>query len=392
MDKRHLIIFDTTLRDGEQSPGCSMNLEEKLRMAEILDSMGVDVIEAGFPIASKGDFEAVQKVAQTVKNAVVTGLCRAKESDIQAAADALEPAKRRRIHTFISTSPLHMKYKLKMEPETVLEAIAKSVSFARQFTDDVEWSAEDGSRTDHDFLCRAVETAVKSGATTVNIPDTVGYAVPDEYGALFTMLRDRVPDMDKAVLSAHCHNDLGLAVANSLAAVEAGAGQVECTINGIGERAGNAAMEEIVMAIRTRPNTLPYQTNIETTMITKASRTLSDITGFSVQPNKAIVGANAFAHESGIHQDGMLKHAQTYEIMTPESVGLEKSNLVMGKHSGRHAFSKKLEELGFELGDNALQDAFKRFKELADEKKDITDEDLIILIEGEARDPRATTP
>ncbi|MBI4031240.1 MAG: 2-isopropylmalate synthase [Proteobacteria bacterium] len=382
--KERITIFDTTLRDGEQSPGCSMNLEEKLRMAEMLDRMGVDVIEAGFPIASRGDFDAVQEVARSVKNAAVAGLCRAKKTDIEASAQALAPAKRRRIHTFISTSPLHMKFKLQMPPEAVLDAIAESVSAARNYTDDVEWSAEDGSRTEHDFLCRAVETAIKAGATTINIPDTVGYAVPEEYGALFRMLIERVPNADRAVFSAHCHNDLGLAVANSLAAVEGGARQVECTVNGIGERAGNAAMEEIVMALRTRHDKLSYVTGIDTTMIVKASRTLSAITGFNVQPNKAIVGANAFAHESGIHQDGMLKNAQTYEIMTPESVGLKRSELVMGKHSGRHAFKNKLKELGYDLGDNALEDAFKRFKDLADRKKDIFEEDIIALVDDEA--------
>lgn len=378
-----VIIFDTTLRDGEQSPGCSMNLEEKLLMAGVLDQMGVDVIEAGFPIASRGDFEAVQEIAKTVRNAVVAGLCRAKRADIEASAESLKPAARRRIHTFISTSPLHMKYKLQMPPEAVLEAIHDSVSFSRGFTDDVEWSAEDGSRTEDDFLCRAVETAIAAGATTINIPDTVGYAVPEEYAAKFAMLLSRVPNIDKAILSAHCHNDLGLAVANSLAAVAAGARQIECTINGIGERAGNAALEEVVMALRTRQDRLPYTNNIDTTMITRASRTLSGITGFNVQPNKAIVGANAFAHESGIHQDGMLKHAQTYEIMTPESVGLKKSNLVLGKHSGRHAFKARLKELGYDLGDNALNDAFARFKDLADRKKDIYDEDLIALVGDE---------
>ncbi|MCF8495574.1 MAG: 2-isopropylmalate synthase [Alphaproteobacteria bacterium] len=379
-----IIIFDTTLRDGEQSPGCSMNLEEKLRMARLLDELGVDVIEAGFPVASPGDFEAVNEIAKTVKNAVVCGLSRATKGDIEASGNAIKPAQRKRIHTFISTSPLHMKYKLQMPPERVLEAIRESVTFARNFTDDVEWSAEDGSRTEDDFLCQAVETAIRAGATTINIPDTVGYAVPEEYAAKFEMLRARVPDMDKAVLSVHCHNDLGLAVANSLAGVKAGARQVECTINGIGERAGNAALEEVIMAIRTRPDLLPYANNIDTTKITKISRALSVITGFAVQPNKAIVGANAFAHESGIHQDGMLKHKQTYEIMTPESVGLSESKIVMGKHSGRHAFRKKLEELGYELGDNALQDAFARFKALADKKKDIVEDDLIALVEDEA--------
>jgi 2-isopropylmalate synthase len=375
-----VIIFDTTLRDGEQSPGCSMNHEEKLRMAAVLDEMGVDVIEAGFPIASKGDFESVKAIAASVKNATIAGLCRAKKDDIQAAADSLAPAKSRRIHTFISTSPLHMEFKLNMTPEQVLEAIHDSVSFARQFTDDVEWSAEDGSRTEDDFLCRAVETAIKAGATTINIPDTVGYALPDDYAAKFRLLIERVPNIDKAILSVHCHNDLGLAVANSLAGVRAGARQIECTINGIGERAGNAALEEVIMAIRTRNHALPYTNNIDTTKITHASQTLSSITGFSVQPNKAIVGANAFAHESGIHQDGMLKNAATYEIMTPESVGLTKSELVMGKHSGRHAFRKRLEGLGHKLGENELQDAFIRFKDLADHQKHIGDDDLHALV------------
>jgi 2-isopropylmalate synthase len=375
-----IIIFDTTLRDGEQSPGCSMNHEEKLRMAAVLDDLGVDVIEAGFPVASPGDFHSVREIARTVKNATIAGLCRTKKDDIQAAADALAPAERCRIHTFISTSPLHMKHKLQMEPEAVIGMIAESVAFARQFTDDVEWSAEDGSRSEDDFLCRAVETAIKAGATTINIPDTVGYALPDEYARRFRMLRERVPGMDRAVLSVHCHNDLGLAVANSLAGLMAGARQVECTINGIGERAGNAAMEEVVMAIRTRNHDLPFRNNIDSTKITAASRALSSITGFKVQPNKAIVGANAFAHESGIHQDGMLKNPQTYEIMTPESIGLSRSELVLGKHSGRHAFRKKLEALGHHLEEKAVEEAFSRFKILADEKKNISDEDIAALI------------
>jgi 2-isopropylmalate synthase len=353
-----------------------MNLEEKLRMAELLDAMGVDVIEAGFPIASPGDFQAVQEIAKITKNAVIAGLCRTMKKDIESCAEAIKPAKRRRIHTFISTSPLHMKYKLQMPPEEVLNTIAESVGHARNFTDDVEWSAEDGSRTEDDFLCRAVEIAIKAGATTINIPDTVGYALPGDYAARFRMLIERVPNIDKAILSVHCHNDLGLAVANSLAGVEAGARQIECTINGIGERAGNAALEEIVMAIRTRADSLPYHNNIDTTKITHISKTLGQITGFNVQPNKAIVGANAFAHESGIHQDGMLKNAQTYEIMTPESVGLEKSELVMGKHSGRHAFRKKLESLGYTLGDNALQEAFAQFKALADAQKTVSEDEL----------------
>lgn len=386
MNTNRVIIFDTTLRDGEQSPGASMNREEKVRIAEILEAMRVDVIEAGFAIASQGDFDAITAVAEVVKDSTVASLARAAKGDIQRAADAIKLANSGRIHTFISTSPLHMKYKLQMEPEVVHQAVIDSVTFARQFTDDVEWSAEDGSRTEHDFLCRCVESAIDAGATTINIPDTVGYTVPDEYHALITMLFNRVPNIDKAVISVHCHNDLGLAVANSLAAVQAGARQIECTINGLGERAGNAALEEVVMALRTRKDHMPFHTDIETELITKASRMVSTVTGISVQPNKAIVGANAFAHESGIHQDGVLKHAETYEIMTPESVGLKKSNLVMGKHSGRHAFKEKLKELGFVLGDNAMNDAFKRFKDLADKKKEIYDEDIVAIVDEESRD------
>ncbi|MGE5504345.1 MAG: 2-isopropylmalate synthase [Actinomycetota bacterium] len=381
MDRNRVIVFDTTLRDGEQSPGASMNLDEKVRIATVLEEMGVDVIEAGFPIASNGDFEAVEAVAKVVRNATVAGLARATKGDIERCAEAIRPAAKGRIHTFISTSPLHMKYKLQMEPEKVLEKIGESVAYARKFTDDVEWSAEDGSRTEHDFLCRCVEAAIRAGARTINIPDTVGYAVPDEYGALIAMLLDRVPNVDQAIISVHCHNDLGLAVANSLAAVQAGARQVECTINGLGERAGNAAMEEIVMALKTRADRMPFHTNVNAEHITRASRLVSGITGFVVQPNKAIVGKNAFAHESGIHQDGVLKHAQTYEIMTPESVGLVRSHLVMGKHSGRAAFKAKLRELGYELGDNAVEDAFRRFKDLADRKKDIFDEDIVALVD-----------
>jgi len=380
-DSNRVVIFDTTLRDGEQSPGASMNLEEKLRIAAVLEEMGVDVIEAGFPIASNGDFEAVREVSKAVRNSSVAGLARAAKRDIDRAWEALSSAERPRIHTFISTSPLHMKFKLQMEPDAVHQAVMDSVSHARKLCDDVEWSPEDGSRSEHDFLCRCVETAIKAGARTINIPDTVGYAVPEEFAALIVMLRNRVPNIDKAIISVHCHNDLGLAVANSLAAVGAGARQVECTINGLGERAGNAALEEIVMALKTRHDRMPYSTGLKTEVITKASRLVSTITGFPVQPNKAIVGANAFAHESGIHQDGMLKHAGTYEIMTPESVGLMRSTLVMGKHSGRHAFKTKLGELGFELGDNALNDAFRRFKDLADKKKEIFDEDIVALVD-----------
>jgi 2-isopropylmalate synthase len=378
-----IIIFDTTLRDGEQSPGASMTVEEKLKIAELLEQMGVDVIEAGFAIASEGDFKAVNEVAKVVKESVVCSLARAQFADIDRAAEALAPAARKRIHTFIATSPLHMAVKLQKTPEQVHEAVIASVTRARNYADDVEWSCEDGSRSEHDFLCRCIESAIKAGARTINIPDTVGYAYPEEFADLIRMIRNRVPNIDQAVLSVHCHNDLGLGVANSLRAIQAGARQVECTINGIGERAGNAAMEEIVMALRTRHDLLPYPTRIVTQHITRASRLVSAITGFAVQPNKAIVGANAFQHEAGIHQDGMLKDAGTYEIMRPEDIGLVRSNLVMGKHSGRHAFKKKLAELGYELGDNALTEAFARFKALADKKKEVFDEDLIALVDDE---------
>ena len=384
MSADRIIIFDTTLRDGEQSPGCSMNLAEKLRMAELLDTMGVDIIEAGFPIASKGDFEAVLAIAGQVKNSVVCGLARAKPADIDTAGDALKPAVQRRIHTFISTSPIHMQYQLQMSPDAVLAAVTDSVRQARGFTDDVEWSAMDATRSELDFLCNCVEAAIKAGATTINLPDTVGFALPDEIAAMVFNIRTRVPDSDRVIFSMHCHNDLGLAVANSLAGVKAGARQIECTINGIGERAGNAALEEIVMALKVRGDLMPFTTGVDATMISQASRTLSSITGFNVQPNKAIVGANAFAHESGIHQDGVLKHAGTYEIMTPESVGLIKSNLVLGKHSGRHAFKSKLQEMGYELGDNAFQEIFTRFKDLADHKKEIFDEDIAALVDEHA--------
>ena len=381
-----VVIFDTTLRDGEQSPGFSMNLAEKLRMAEALADLGVDVLEAGFPIASPGDFESVQEIARVLgkraNGPVVCGLARTGQADILRAAEAVRPAERRRIHVFLSTSPLHMKYKLRMEPEQVLQLTTDSVALARQHAEDVEWSAEDGSRTEPDFLCRCVEAAIKAGATTINVPDTVGYAVPEDMTRIFTMLRERVPGVERVVLSTHNHNDLGLAVANTLAAVRAGVRQIECTINGIGERAGNAALEEIVMAIRTRPDAAPYAHGIETTRILRVSKLLSTITGFDVQPNKAIVGRNAFAHESGIHQDGVLKHAGTYEIMTPESVGWTKSSLVMGKHSGRAAFRDKLQALGYgEVGENRLNDAFRRFKDLADRKKVVYDEDILALVD-----------
>ena len=381
-DSNRVRIFDTTLRDGEQSPGCSMNLEEKVRVALILEEMGVDIIEAGFPIASNGDFDAVREVASVIKTSSVAGLARASSKDIDRAWEALKGAAQPRIHTFLSTSPLHMRVKLQMEPEEVHQAIVDSVSYARNLCPDVEWSPEDGSRTEHDFLCRTVESAIRAGATTINIPDTVGYAVPGEFAELIAMLFNRVPNIDKAVISVHCHNDLGLAVANSLAAVNVGARQIECTINGIGERAGNCALEEVVMALRTRPDAMPYSVGVDTTVIMRASHLVSTITGFAVQPNKAIVGANAFAHEAGIHQDGVLKDAQTYEIMTPESVGLTQSNLVMGKHSGSHAFHEKLKDLGYgDMGENAITDAFQRFKDLADKKKEIFDEDIIALVD-----------
>ncbi|MEZ5876382.1 MAG: 2-isopropylmalate synthase [Tepidamorphaceae bacterium] len=376
-----VIIFDTTLRDGEQCPGATMTLEEKLQVADLLDAMGVDVIEAGFPIASNGDFEAVSLIAQRVQNAVVAGLSRAAPGDIDRAGEAVKGAKRPRIHTFISTSPVHMKYKLQKSPEQVLEMVVDQVTRSRNLVDDVEWSCEDGTRTEFDFLCRCTEAAIKAGATTINIPDTVGYTTPEEYYDLFVRVRETVPNADKAIFSVHCHNDLGMAVANSLAGVKGGARQIECTINGIGERAGNTALEEIVMAMKTRADVLPFTTNIDTTMLTRASKLVSAVTSFPVQYNKAIVGRNAFAHESGIHQDGMLKNAETYEIMTPESVGVQKTSLVMGKHSGRNAFRDKLEQLGYELSDNQLQDAFTRFKDLADRKKEVYDEDIEALVD-----------
>jgi len=376
-------VFDTTLRDGEQSPGCSMNLEEKLRVAAQLEALGVDVIEAGFAIASEGDFEAVRAVAAQCERATVASLARASVGDIDRAWEAVKLAKVPRIHTFIATSPLHMKVKLGKRPDEVLDMIALTVAHARNRCRDVEWSAEDATRSDPEFLARAIETAIRAGATTINLPDTVGYATPETYGGMFRDMIGRVPDSDRAVFSTHCHNDLGLAVANTLAAVMAGARQVEATVNGIGERAGNAAVEEIAMALRVRHDAMPYTTGIVTTEITRASRLVSAVTGFQVQPNKAVVGANAFAHESGIHQDGMLKDAQTYEIMTPESVGCAKTSLVLGKHSGRAAFKDKLVALGFELGDNAFQDAFVRFKALADAKKHVFDEDIVALLDEE---------
>ncbi|TCO80900.1 2-isopropylmalate synthase [Plasticicumulans lactativorans] len=381
MSKPQLIVFDTTLRDGEQSPGASMTREEKIRIAKVLEKMRVDVIEAGFPMASQGDFEAVQAVARTVKESTVAGLCRATFADIDRCGEAVRDAVSGRIHTFIATSPIHMKMKLRMEPDAVVEAAVAAVRRARQWTDDVEFSAEDAGRSELDFLCRIVEAVIDAGARTINIPDTVGYNLPEQFAATIRALRERVPNADKAVFSVHCHNDLGLAVANSLAAVLAGARQVECTVNGLGERAGNASLEEIVMAVRTRQDVFPCDTRIDTTQIVSASRLVSGITGFPVQPNKAIVGANAFAHESGIHQDGVLKHRETYEIMRAEDVGWSANRMVLGKHSGRNAFKTRMEELGIAFASDAeLNTAFTRFKELADKKHEIFDEDLQALV------------
>jgi 2-isopropylmalate synthase len=383
--KDRLIIFDTTLRDGEQSPGASMTKEEKLRIARQLERMRVDVIEAGFPAASPGDFEAVKAVAEAIKDSTVCALARATERDIQQAAQALKGAASGRIHTFIATSPIHMQKKLRMEPDQVVEQAVKAVKWARQHSDDVEFSPEDAARSEIDFLCRILERVIAAGATTINIPDTVGYSIPEQFGALIRQLRGRIPNADQVVWSVHCHNDLGLAVANSLAAVLNGARQVECTINGLGERAGNAALEEIVMAVRTRRDIFPCDTRIDTTQIVPASRLVAGITGFPVQPNKAIVGANAFAHESGIHQDGVLKSRETYEIMRAEDVGWAANRMVLGKHSGRNAFRTRLKELGIEIeSEEVLNAAFARFKELADKKHEIFDEDLHALMSEEA--------
>ncbi len=382
-EDNHIRIFDTTLRDGEQSPGATMTLDEKIQVAELLDDMGVDIIEAGFPIASNGDFEAVSKIAERSQNSIIAGLARAIPEDIDRAGEAVKKAKRGRIHTFVSTSPIHLEHQMKKNEEEVLEIIKKTVTLARSHVEDVEWSGMDATRTSIDFLCKCCEVAIKNGATTINIPDTVGYAIPHEFNNLIKTLREKVPGADEVIFSTHCHNDLGLAVANSLAGVDAGARQIECTINGLGERAGNAALEEVVMAINTRSDALPYTTKIDTTKILRASKLVSAITSFPVQYNKAIVGKNAFAHESGIHQDGMLKNSQTYEIMNPEAIGLKESSIVMGKHSGRHAFREKLADLGYKLGDNAFQDAFERFKTLADKKKNIYDEDIMALVDDE---------
>ncbi|MBI0409584.1 MAG: 2-isopropylmalate synthase [Nitrosomonadaceae bacterium] len=387
--KDHLIIFDTTLRDGEQSPGASMTKEEKVRIARQLERMRVDIIEAGFPAASNGDFEAVKAVADSIKGSTVCGLARATEADIKRAGEALKGANSGRIHTFIATSPIHMEKKLRMSPEQVIEQAVKAVKWARQYTDNVEFSPEDAGRSDITFLCRVLDAVIEAGATTLNIPDTVGYTMPEQFGSLVRTLRERIPNSDRVVFSVHCHNDLGLAVANSLAAVMNGARQVECTINGLGERAGNAALEEIVMAIRTRQDFFPCDTRIDATHIVPASKLVSGITGFPVQPNKAIVGANAFAHESGIHQDGVLKHRETYEIMRAEDVGWGANKLLLGKHSGRNAFRSRLAELGIALeSEEALNTTFMRFKELADKKHDIFDEDLHALVSDEAMTPQ----
>ena len=386
--REQLVIFDTTLRDGEQSPGASMTKEEKIRLARQLEKMRVDVIEAGFAAASPGDFDAIHSIAQTIRESTVCSLARANENDIARAGEAIKPAASGRIHTFIATSPIHMEKKLNMAPDQVLEQAVKAIGWARRYTDNVEFSAEDAGRSEIDFLCRICEAVIKAGAKTINIPDTVGYNIPSQYAETIHQLIERVPDSDKVTWSVHCHNDLGLAVANSLAAVLAGARQVECTINGLGERAGNASLEEIVMAVKTRADVFAVETRIDTTQIVPASKLVSQITGYPVQPNKAIVGANAFAHEAGIHQDGVLKHRETYEIMRAQDVGWAQNKLVLGKHSGRNAFKSRLIELGIELeSDEALNAAFARFKELADKKHEIFDEDLHALISDEATTP-----
>ena len=380
-DKERLIIFDTTLRDGEQSPGATMNQEEKLRIAKALERMRVDVIEAGFAIASPGDFASVKAIAETVKDCRICSLARAADGDIDRAGEALKNANAPRIHTFIATSPIHMKHKLRMEPDQVVERAVSAIKRARNLVDDVEFSCEDAGRSELDFMCRIIEAAIDAGARTINIPDTVGYALPHQFGETISQLITRIPNSDKAVFSVHCHNDLGLAVANSVAAVLAGARQVECTINGLGERAGNASLEELVMAVTTRHDAFPVYTNIRTEEIVPNSRLVSTITGFPVQPNKAIVGVNAFAHEAGIHQDGVLKHRETYEIMSAEQVGWAANRMVLGKHSGRAAFADRLENLGIQFETKeALNTAFAKFKELADKKHEIFDEDLQALV------------
>jgi 2-isopropylmalate synthase len=378
-NKDRVVIFDTTLRDGEQSPGATMTHDEKLEIAELLDDMGVDIIEAGFPIASEGDFRAVSEIAQRSKNSVICGLARANFGDIDRCWEAVRNSERPRIHTFIGTSPLHRAIP-NLDQDQMADRIHETVTHARNLCDNIQWSPMDATRTEHDYLCRVVEIAIKAGATTINIPDTVGYTAPVESADLIRMLIEKVPGADDIIFATHCHNDLGMATANSLAAVEGGARQIECTINGLGERAGNTALEEVVMALKVRGDIMPYFTGIDTTKIMNISRRVASVSGFPVQFNKAIVGKNAFAHESGIHQDGMLKNAETFEIMRPEDVGLSETNLVMGKHSGRAALRSKLEDLGYVLADNQLKDVFVRFKELADRKKEVYDEDLIALM------------
>ncbi len=382
---KKIYIFDTTLRDGEQSPGINLNVEEKLKIAHQLAKLNVDVIEAGFPIASEGDFEAVKRIAEEVKGPVIAGLARISLKDIDRAWEALRYAERPRIHTFIATSDIHLKHKLKISREEVLERITMGVAHAKKYTNDVEFSPEDGFRTELEFMCRVVETAINAGATVINIPDTVGYATPDEFGYFIRCIKERVPNMDKAILSVHCHNDLGLAVANSLSALLNGAEQVEVAMNGIGERAGNTALEEIVMALYTRQSFYNFYTDINFQEIYRTSKMVSNLTGMPIQYNKAIVGRNAFAHESGIHQDGVLKERTTYEIINPEMIGLIQNNIVLGKHSGRHAFQARLTELGFSLNNEELDKAFARFKNMADKKKEISDKDLEAIVEDEIR-------
>ena len=384
-EQDHVLIFDTTLRDGEQSPGATMSHQEKMEIAGLLDEMGVDIIEAGFPIASEGDFQAVSEIAKMAKTSVICGLARANLKDIDRCWEAVKHARRPRIHTFIGTSPLHRAIP-NLNKDEMANRIHETVTHARNLCDNVQWSPMDATRTEHDYLCRVVEIAIKAGATTINIPDTVGYTAPRESAELIRMLIEKVPGADQIVFATHCHNDLGMATANSLAAVEAGARQVECTINGLGERAGNTALEEVVMALRVRNDIMPYQTRIDTTKLMHISRRVATVSGFAVQFNKAIVGKNAFAHESGIHQDGMLKNAETFEIMRPEDVGLTETNLVMGKHSGRAALRAKLKDLGFELADNQLNDVFVRFKALADRKKEIFEDDLLALMRDASTD------
>lgn len=379
-------IFDTTLRDGEQSPGCSMNLEEKLRLAHQLESLGVDIIEAGFPIASEDDFSAVREVARSCRKSVIAALARALPEDIDRAWEAIKEATRPRIHTFLATSDIHLAYKLKITREQALDQIRRAVGYARRLTEDVEFSPEDATRTDIDFLCEAVKAAIEAGATTINIPDTVGYTIPREFTSIIETLRNRIPEVEGITISVHCHNDLGLAVANSIAAIEAGARQIECTVNGIGERAGNASLEEIVMAMSVRRDLLEYHTSVRTEEIYRTSQMLSNITGIQVQPNKAIVGRNAFAHEAGIHQHGVIANTLTYEIMRPETVGVSQSTLILGKHSGRHALQKRYEEMGYQLTRTDLDKAYKLFTLLADQKKEIYDEDLLAIVQDGLRD------